>query len=68
MEAKASRSQLNVRVSPQVEKLIDQKRIDLSKTMGNIPTRSDVLRFALATYLEIDLSQWEIDGRTNAKK
>lgn len=58
-----SRSQLNLRVSEQVEKLIDKKRIELSKEMGNIPTRSDVLRLALADYLGVDLSKWEADRR-----
>ena len=68
MDAKLSRSQLNVRVSEHVEKLIDKKRIELSKTMGTIPTRSEVLRLALGAYLNVDLSKWEIDGRTMAKK
>jgi hypothetical protein len=68
MEPKTSRSQLNVRVSEHVEKLIDNKRIELSKTMGAIPTRSEVLRLALGAYLNVDLSKWEIDGRTTAKK
>lgn len=68
MEQNATRSQLNVRVSEQVEKLIDNKRIELSKSMGNIPTRSDVLRLALAAYLQVDLSKWETDGRTTGKK
>lgn len=68
MEPKPSRSQLNVRVSEQVEKLIDKKRIELSKTMGVIPTRSEVLRLALGSYLNVDLSKWEVDGRTTAKK
>ena len=68
MDPKPSRSQLNVRVSEQVEKLIDKKRIELSKTMGVIPTRSEVLRLALGSYLNVDLSKWEVDGRTTAKK
>lgn len=68
MEPKTTRSQLNVRVSEHVEKLIDKKRIELSKSMGNIPTRSDVLRFALAAYLQVDLTKWETDGRTTGKK
>ena len=68
MESKTSRSQLNVRVSEHVEKLIDNKRIELSKTMGAILTRSEVLRLALGAYLNVDLSKWEIDGRTTAKK
>lgn len=63
-----SRSQMNVRVSEQVEKLVDKKRIELSKEMGVIPSRSDVMRFALEKYLGVDLSKWESDGRKTAKK
>ena len=63
-----SRSQLNVRVSEHVEKLIDKKRIELSKELGVIPSRSDVIRFALEKYLGVDLSKWEADGRKTAKK
>lgn len=58
-----SRAQLNVRVSDLLEQAIDKKRIELSKTLGTIPSRSDVVRFALETYLGVDLSASEIDGR-----
>lgn len=57
------RSQINLRISDQLGKLIDAKRIELSQSMGSIPTRSDVLRFALAHYLNVDLSQTEQDRR-----
>jgi hypothetical protein len=57
------RSQINLRISEQLGKLIDAKRIELSQSMGSIPTRSDVLRFALAQYLNVDLSQTEQDRR-----
>ncbi len=57
------RSQINLRISDQLGKLIDAKRIELSQSMGSIPTRSDVLRFALAQYLNVDLSQTEQDRR-----
>jgi hypothetical protein len=57
------RSQLNLRMSEQLGKLIDAKRIELSQTMGVIPSRSDILRFALAQYLNADLSQTEQDRR-----
>ena len=33
-----------------------------------IPSRSDVIRFALEKYLGVDLSKWEADGRKTAKK
>jgi hypothetical protein len=59
----STRSQLNVRVSPEVERLIDDKRVALKEKHGYIPTRSDILRLALAAYLKVDLSKWEVDGR-----
>lgn len=60
------RSQLNLRISDQLGKLIDAKRIELSQTMGSIPTRSDILRFALAQYLNVDLSQTDQDRRRSS--
>lgn len=48
-----ARNQLNVRVTPQIEAVIDAKRIELAKTLGTIPTRSDVVRLALEAYLGI---------------
>lgn len=62
------RSQLNLRMSEQLGKLIDAKRIELAKTIGSIPSRSDVLRLALAQYLEVDLSATEQDRRRGAPK
>jgi Arc/MetJ-type ribon-helix-helix transcriptional regulator len=63
-----SRAQLNVRISDQVGKLVDKKRIELTEKLGAIPTRSDVVRFALEAYLGVDLSEWEADGRKAANK
>ena len=64
-----SRAQLNVRVSDLLEQAIDKKRIELSKKLGPIPSRSDVVRFALEAYLNIDLTESEFDGRkTTAPK
>lgn len=62
------RSQLNLRISDQLGKLIDAKRIELSAQMGAIPSRSDVLRFALEMYLDKDLSDSEIDRRRSPSK
>jgi Arc/MetJ-type ribon-helix-helix transcriptional regulator len=59
-----SRAQLNVRVSEELEKAIDEKRIALRATMGPIPSRSDVLRFALESYLGITLAETEGDRRS----
>ncbi len=36
--------------------------------MGTIPSRSDVLRLALAKYLQVDLSVTEQDRRRGAQK
>jgi Arc/MetJ-type ribon-helix-helix transcriptional regulator len=58
-----SRTQLNVRVSEDLEKAIDEKRIELRATMGTIPSRSDVLRLALEAYLGIALAESEADRR-----
>jgi len=63
-----SRNQLNVRVSDELEKLIDKKRIQLSAELGNIPSRSDVVRFALEAYLDVDLSTTDADRRKTATK
>jgi hypothetical protein len=58
-----SRSQLNVRVSEELERAIDEKRIELRGLFGTIPSRSDVLRLALETYLKIELRESDEDGR-----
>jgi hypothetical protein len=59
-----TRSQLNLRVSEQLERAIDEKRIELRASLGTIPTRSDVLRLALAAYLGTSLDAAERDRRT----
>ena len=59
-----SRTQLNVRVSDALERAIDEKRIELREKLGVIPTRSDVLRYALEAYLGLDLSRTDADGRS----
>ena len=59
-----TRTQLNVRVSDDLEKAIDEKRIQLRETLGTIPTRSDILRFALEAYLQLDLSASDADRRS----
>jgi Arc/MetJ-type ribon-helix-helix transcriptional regulator len=62
------RNQLNIRMSETLRKLIDAKRIELSGTMGNIPSRSDVLRYALEMYFGQDLSASEADRRKIPKQ
>lgn len=62
------RSQLNLRISDELGKLIDAKRIELANSLGTIPSRSDVLRFALEQYLNRDLSMTEADRRKGKKE
>jgi len=62
-----SRNQLNIRVSNELESLIDKKRVDLASTMKVIPTRSDVVRYALESYLGITMSETDQDRRTSDK-
>ena len=62
------RSQLNLRISDQLGKLIDAKRIELSVKIGSIPSRSDILRFALEMYLNQDLADSEVDRRRSTSK
>jgi Arc/MetJ-type ribon-helix-helix transcriptional regulator len=60
-----SRNQLNIRVSDELESLIDKKRIELASTMKIIPTRSDVVRYALENYLGITMAETDRDRRTS---
>lgn len=62
------RNQINLRMSDELRVLIDGKRIELSATKGMIPSRSDVLRFALEAYFGVDLSKTEVDRRTLSRK
>jgi hypothetical protein len=48
--------QLAVRVEESFLTAIDQKRIELSKGMSSIPSRSDVVRLALERYLGLEKS------------
>lgn len=59
---------MNVRVSAQLEKLIDKKRIELSAKLGLIPSRSDIVRLALEAYLGADLTEAEADRRKRSGK
>lgn len=59
-----SRTQLNLRISEELERAIDEKRIALREELGSIPTRSDVLRLALESYLGIGLERLEADRRS----
>jgi Arc/MetJ-type ribon-helix-helix transcriptional regulator len=59
-----ARTQLNVRVSEELERTIDEKRIELREKLGAIPTRSDILRMALEAFLGIKLAATDLDRRS----
>jgi len=46
----AQKVQINVRLTQDELDLIDNKRIEEKKSKGAIPTRSDVIRDAIAAY------------------
>ena len=62
------RVQLNLRISEELAKLIDEKRIANSRINGVIPTRSEIVRLALEKYLEIDIRETEFDRRTSSAR
>lgn len=45
------RLQINVRLTPEQVDGVDKKRIELQPRLGKIPTRSDVVRYALDLFL-----------------
>lgn len=54
MKSSVESKQLAVRVEAIFLVAIDQKRIELSKGMSSIPSRSDIVRIALEQYLKIE--------------
>jgi Arc/MetJ-type ribon-helix-helix transcriptional regulator len=47
----AERVQINVRITPELARQLDTKRIELQATLDKIPSRSDVVRMALEEFL-----------------
>ena len=45
------RIQVNVRVDGELIRLLDEKRTELLSKLGSIPSRSDVVRMALESFL-----------------
>lgn len=45
------RVQINVRITPELARLLDTKRIELQAELDRIPSRSDVVRMALEDFL-----------------
>jgi len=62
-----TRTQLNIRVSSLLEQAIDRKRIELGSQSTRIPSRSDVVRFALESYLSISMSEAETEPQRTRK-
>ena len=46
------RQQINVRLTDELVAAIDEKRVELRESLGGIPSRSDVVRMALESYLD----------------
>ena len=50
----AKQNQLNIRVDRKLEVALDEKRIDFSKKLGYIPSRSEVVRMAIEQFLDLN--------------
>ncbi len=61
-----NRTPLNLRIRGEPERATDERRIKLCGSLGTIPTRSDVLRLALATSLEMLLDASDADRLATA--
>jgi hypothetical protein len=46
------RPQMNFRLTDELLRLVDARRVELQKKEGFIPTRTDIFRFALEAYLK----------------
>ena len=47
------RQQINFRLDKDLTERLDKRRVELMKTLGYIPTRSDILRMALIEFLGV---------------
>lgn len=54
--------QLAVRLEDEVLLAIDRKRMEIAERTGEIPTRSDIVRDALAAYLDADRASAKDDS------
>jgi|GEM_PF-3470541 len=50
-------NQLNIRVDRKLEVALDEKRIDFSKQLGYIPSRSEIVRMAIEQFLNINRTE-----------
>ncbi len=62
MEVPMERTQINVRLSTKLLELMDKKRMELQPELGKIPTRSDIMRYALEKYLKLNSSETESEN------
>jgi metal-responsive CopG/Arc/MetJ family transcriptional regulator len=58
----AKQNQLNIRVDRKLEVALDEKRIDFSKTLGYIPSRSEVVRMAIEQFLNLNSAAEQVVG------
>ena len=49
----AERPQVNVRLTDELIRLLDAKRVEMLPELGTIPTRSDVVRIAIERFLKV---------------
>lgn len=49
----ADRPQVNVRLTDELVRLLDAKRVEMLPELGTIPTRSDVVRIAIERFLKV---------------
>lgn len=61
------RTQINVRLSTKLLELMDKKRMELQPELGKIPTRSDIMRYALEKYLKLNSSETESENQTEGQ-
>ena len=51
-KAEADRQQVKVRLTDELVRLLDAKRVEMLPELGAIPTRSDVVRIAIERFLK----------------
>jgi hypothetical protein len=51
--AESKSTQLNIRIDPMLEQSIDRARIAKARELGRIPSRSEIVRMALDSYLAL---------------
>ncbi|MCL4747849.1 MAG: hypothetical protein KJZ83_20935 [Burkholderiaceae bacterium] len=64
------RNQLNVHVTPEIAGMTNAGRIEFAKSLDTVPTRSDVVRFALEAYLgmKVDGLASDTEKRPNTSR